>query len=105
MSVARCLQSKSNKAPIFKEASCILKKKPMFKGFAGFQAANVVFPASVVLPAVPGLVQWTLSCVHFTSQKAIQFAVVEHLYPEPVNKNERKAAGWILCSSSLQFRA
>lgn len=78
----------------------MFKRKPMLKGFDGFQAAKIVFATRGVLPAVSGLVQWTLSCVQIPSQKAIQLAVMEDLNLEPITKNEKRAQVWILCSSS-----
>lgn len=78
----------------------MFKRKPMLKGFDGFQAPKTVFATRSVLPAVSGLVQWTSSCVRTPSQKAIQLAVMEDLNLEPITKNEKRAKGWILCSSS-----
>lgn len=76
-----------------------LKGSPCLKALMDFRQQKL-FATRGVLPAVSGLVQWTLSCVQITSQKALQLAVMEDLNLKPITKNEKRAQGWILCSSS-----
>jgi len=79
----------------------------VLQGFAG-QALNIAFATSVVLPAISALFQWAFPWVQIPGQKAVQIAVRELLCPEPMTKNERRAAGCIFLlniftSQSVEF--